>query len=719
MDRVKVLWCSLWSLLAGVLLFVLPADARPQETATKLRTFYLQRDFEGGYRFGQEEGAWSSEPKVRAWFILNTARSDREDESLAAAEKLAQVHPENGWSWFALAMALNRTDGRNEEALGASEKALSLFPNHPDFLWMRAETLMRKQKPQDAAAFIDSVRHQVQNPAELLATKGNALFVLSSGTHDARQFEEALQLFAEARKIDPTNLSGYYLPGTYLNWRNRHGEALPLLEEALALSPNSLSVHEQYWRAVLGAKEMSREAKHQELEADIEAYLQRRSDSPRVLSAVTRVCRELKWEERLKQIEYEILTRFPDTPEAEWVLVERWRDFQAKFGSNGFEDPEKQSRYQEMLRAFIDRPTHHNENVLGEAYRQLFYSIRQDTSVRPEVLLEVVQGMVQYEKLNPHVAYAEGATVLAQRTPYLEEAAEIARKGFEAGRARLERQRSFYDSEEDYQRSLDWMMAQMHDALGWVLFKAGRLEEAEQELLQAHTRNSEYAENLCHLGQLYESLNDVNQAEAYYIKGLAVQTMGENPNAEALKRLYQKRHGSLQDFDQYFAQIEAQHKERRKADILAQRIADPKPAAPFRLKTPDASETGLEVFSGKIVVINFWGTWCGPCVREMPEFQELHEKYRDDPEVAILTINNDRNPDDVPQWMQKHNYNFTVLIDDGYVGDIAGVRAFPTTWFLDERGRIVFSKRGYTKELLEEFSWRIEALREEKRRAQK
>ncbi len=63
--------------------------------------------------------------------------------------------------------------------------------------------------------------------------------------------------------------------------------------------------------------------------------------------------------------------------------------------------------------------------------------------------------------------------------------------------------------------------------------------------------------------------------------------------------------------------------------------------------------------------------------------------------------------------MKERGFNFTVLLDDGYVNQQAKVTAFPTTWFLDREGRIVFKKIGWTKYLVEEFSWRIEALRGE------
>ena len=95
----------------------------------------------------------------------------------------------------------------------------------------------------------------------------------------------------------------------------------------------------------------------------------------------------------------------------------------------------------------------------------------------------------------------------------------------------------------------------------------------------------------------------------------------------------------------------------------------------------------------------------------MPDFQKLHEKYRDDTGVLILTINNDRNANDAKKYMEEKKYTFPVLLDNGYVNEV-GVHAFPTTWFLDGEGKFVYVKRGWSEKLFEEFSWRIEAIRE-------
>ena len=79
--------------------------------------------------------------------------------------------------------------------------------------------------------------------------------------------------------------------------------------------------------------------------------------------------------------------------------------------------------------------------------------------------------------------------------------------------------------------------------------------------------------------------------------------------------------------------------------------------------------------------------------------------------MVILTIDNDPNPETVREWMKKKGFSFPVLVDDGYVSGTAKVSAFPTTWFVDKAGRKVFDDVGWSKELVEEYGWRIDALR--------
>lgn len=347
-------------------------------------------------------------------------------------------------------------------------------------------------------------------------------------------------------------------------------------------------------------------------------------------------------------------------------------------------------------------------------------------------MLEVVNGMVEYEGINPHVTYAGGAITLAERTTYYRRAEQLARDGVELAQAKIEEQREIYETPGDYENAVNSYTSIMYDALGWVYFQEGRLEDAETELLRAYDLFQESRDNLYHLGQLYEARyrsygteemagnlpstrlypgdHDLGRAEGYYIKGVAVQRPGENPNEDALESLYQRRYGSLEGFEDYWADIEEIDREQRRETILEERIANPEPVAAIDLPMLEGDALSPDALEGKTTVINFWGIWCGWCIIELPDYQELYEKYEDESDVLILTINNDTNPDEVVAWMEENEYDFPVLLDRGYAAD-SGVRAYPTTWFIDPQGRVAFIKQGWSEKLLEEFTWRIEALR--------
>ena len=94
----------------------------------------------------------------------------------------------------------------------------------------------------------------------------------------------------------------------------------------------------------------------------------------------------------------------------------------------------------------------------------------------------------------------------------------------------------------------------------------------------------------------------------------------------------------------------------------------------------------------------------------MPYFQRLVDKYRHDPAVVVLSIDTYDALPILQKWIREKAYTFPVLLDDGLVYD-ARVESFPTTWFLDRRGRIVYIQIGSDQNLVEEFGWRIEDLK--------
>jgi tetratricopeptide (TPR) repeat protein len=673
--------------------------------AARMRTLFFQRDYETALLEGAKLGATSA-PDTRAWFILNQVRRGDETAGVAAARAWVKDEASSGWAWFALAGALNYQAERITEAIEASDKSLTLMPAHPDFIWLHAQALASDAKRRaEALTYVDSMRAKVPNAAQLLCTKGYVLYVQSSGrTRDEAKLAAALDVFAEARRLDPKNVDAHYQPGSYLSGLRRADEAIALLKEAVALAPTSTTVHRAYWSAINGSTTMTREAKDAAVKADLEPFLEKSGDRSGALYAVSSAYGDLKLADKQKEIEEMILAKFPDTIDAEWVMAYRWREIGRT--PEGRTSP----AYRKLLSDYIARPRNFIEGVLGEAYRNLFFILADEKDVDIAGLKRVLAGMVAHETTNTHITHGSAMVTLADKKLLLPEAEKIARTSVDTMTQKVEKQREFYDTAGDYERAMGNAAAVGYDALGWVLYAQGKNAEAETQLLKSYDMNHENRVNLDHLGQFYEAKGDITAAESYYVKGLSVQAPGVNPNETHLKALFAKTHPGGDGFDAYIADLREKDRVRRYEKILGDRAKAPVSPPAFDLKTIDGKRVSLESLKGKVVAINFWGIWCGWCVQELPDYQKLFEKYKDDPDIVILTIDNDKIPDDVSPWMKEKKYNFPVLLDDGFVAK-AGITAFPTTWFVDREGRLAFTKVGWSEKLIEEFSWRLEALR--------
>ncbi|MBM3183109.1 MAG: TlpA family protein disulfide reductase, partial [Chloroflexi bacterium] len=92
--------------------------------------------------------------------------------------------------------------------------------------------------------------------------------------------------------------------------------------------------------------------------------------------------------------------------------------------------------------------------------------------------------------------------------------------------------------------------------------------------------------------------------------------------------------------------------------------------------------------------LNFWATWCGPCVGEMPYFQDITRTWNAD-EVVILAINLEENASTVKNFLAGERFTFTILLDtEGAVGKRYEVSSIPRTFFIDRDGIIRETKQG-------------------------
>jgi peroxiredoxin len=114
------------------------------------------------------------------------------------------------------------------------------------------------------------------------------------------------------------------------------------------------------------------------------------------------------------------------------------------------------------------------------------------------------------------------------------------------------------------------------------------------------------------------------------------------------------------------------------------------PKAPgFALANLEGKEVKLNDFDKKVVIVDFWATWCGPCRREIPDFVELYDEYKDEG-FEMVGISLDKGgPKVVMDFAKKYEVNYTMLMDDGKVQNEYGpIQAIPTTFVLDQHHRI-------------------------------
>jgi len=121
-------------------------------------------------------------------------------------------------------------------------------------------------------------------------------------------------------------------------------------------------------------------------------------------------------------------------------------------------------------------------------------------------------------------------------------------------------------------------------------------------------------------------------------------------------------------------------------------------AAPaFTLPDLDGRSVSLSDFSGKVVVVNFWATWCPPCRAEVPDFVRVQSKYRNRG-LAFVGLSLDTGgARDVRPFVEDNNVNYTMLIgNDDVAKAYGGIVGIPTSFLIDRKGRIIQRFQGYT-----------------------
>lgn len=107
------------------------------------------------------------------------------------------------------------------------------------------------------------------------------------------------------------------------------------------------------------------------------------------------------------------------------------------------------------------------------------------------------------------------------------------------------------------------------------------------------------------------------------------------------------------------------------------------------------SEFSLDKYDGKVVVLDFWASWCGPCRRSFPWLNEMHGKYEDQG-LVIIGVNLDANFEDASEFLEDYPASFEIFFDtDAVLATEYGVEAMPSSFVIGRDGELKASHRGF------------------------
>ncbi|GEM_PF-1444430 len=252
------------------------------------------------------------------------------------------------------------------------------------------------------------------------------------------------------------------------------------------------------------------------------------------------------------------------------------------------------------------------------------------------------------------------------------------------------------------------------DTHGWVLYRKGDYPGAESQLRQALQQAPE-AEIRYHLGMALYRSGKLDQAVDHLAASLAGRLEQPDSALAHAQQAYRERHGSLRGFDQLAQRHREEARRSEQAGELAQGSAlIGQPAPDFTLPDLDGKPHRLSDLRGRVVIIDFWATWCRPCVMAMPLVDKVQREHRERG-VAVLGVNLEGRDkiEQVRKFVDGRGVGFTILVG-GMMGNgldrVYGVTGIPTTFVVDRDGVVRHRHIGYRENLDQLLSGQIAAL---------